>query len=222
VQYDDYYRPILCNPYHDNIQVIYIYDYQPRIVLIPPLGSVVVDALAYGAYNFTALLLDPLGTATNIAVGSFFGGGYDPGPGFAPPPPPLPLTTYDQVPVTVNYPDATYEPFLARRIVDVGDDPQYGEHKVLLDGVTPVWGQWTQTADGQRSFEVHKTQQFPGLEDPQEGPLPGDYQLRLVNDARHGLPARDVFVVAASSVVATLALCAAALGFRRRRRRALH
>jgi hypothetical protein len=223
VQYDDYYRPILCNPYHDTVKVVYVYQYETRIVVVPPLGSVVLDALDYGAYNFTALLADPVGTAANVAVGSFFGGGYDPAEYPAPPPPPPPLVSYDDVPVVVSYRQATYEPFRVRQVVDVGDDAGYGEHKVLLDGVTPVWGQWTQTADGQRQFEVHKTQRFPGLEDPQEGPLPGDYQLRLANTASAGLTARDVYVIAASAVVVALAITwGAAFGHTRWRRRTRH
>jgi hypothetical protein len=223
VRYDDYYRPILCNPYHDTLRVVYIYQYQPRIVLIPPLASVVLDTLAYGAYNFTALVLDAFGTAGNVGVGSFLGGGYYPGPDLAAPPPPPPLPTYDDVPVVVNYPQATYEPFTVGQIVDVGDDAQYGEHKVLLDGVTPVWGAWTQTPGGQRQFEVHKTQQLPGIDDPQAGPLPGNYQLRLASNPSSGFTTRDVFVIAADAVVGTLALCAAgAFVISRRRSRTLH
>lgn len=223
VRYDDYHRPILCNPYHDTLRVVYIYEYQPRIVLIPPLASIVLDALGYGAYNFTALALDPLGVAENVAVGSFYGGGYYPGPDVAPPPPPPPLPTYDDVPVVVNYPQASYEPFTVRQVVDVGDDAQYGEHKVLLDGVTPVWGAWTQTPGGQRQFEVHKTQQLPGIDDPQAGPLPGDYQLRLASNPSSGFSAGDLFIIAADAIVGTLALCAAAaFVISRRRSRALH
>jgi hypothetical protein len=223
VRYDDYYRPILCNPYRNHfVRVIYIYEYRPVIVVIPPLASVVLNTLAYGAYNFTALVADAVGTATDVAVGSFFGSGYYPGQYLAPPPPPPPLQTYDNVPVFVNYRQAAYEPFTVQRIVDVGDDTRYGERKVLLDGVTPVWGVWTQTPDGQRQFEVHKTQQLPGLDDPQEGPLPGDYQLRLTGDNSSGFTARDVFVMVADAVVATLALCAAvAFGISRRRSRTL-
>ena len=222
VHYDDYYRPILRNPYRYVVKVVYVYQYRPRIVFIPPLASVVLNAIEYGAYNFTALLLDPVGAALNIAVGSFFGGGYYPGPNLAPPPPPPPLLTYDQVPVVVNYRDARYEPFVVRQIVDVGDDVRYGERKVLLDGVTPVWGEWRQTPDGQRLFEVHKTERFPGLADPQEGPLAGDYQLRLASTEPSGFSAKDVYVVAAGAVVLTLAICWAVLTISRRRRRLLH
>jgi hypothetical protein len=216
VRYDEDYRPIICNPYQSQLQIVYDYDGAPQIVVIPPLGSTVLDAAEYGAYNFTALVLDAAGEAVDAAVGSFFGGGYDPGYGLLPPPP-SPLTTYDDVPIAVDYPDATYDPFIANQVVDAGPDPQYGEDKALLDGVTPVWGDWGQTPDGQREFDVHKTQQFPGLDAPAPGPLPGNYQLHLASKAT---PARDLYVVAASAVVATLGLCAAvAMAISRRRRR---
>jgi hypothetical protein len=218
VRYDDDYRPIICNPYRNQLQILYDYGGAPEIVVIPPLGSAVLDAANYGAYNFTALVLDAAGEAIDAAVGSFFGGGYDPGYGLLPPPPP-PLTTYDDVPVAVDYPDASYDPFLVNQVVDAGPDPQYGEDKVLLDGVTPVWGDWTQTPDGQREFDVHKTQQFPGLDAPAPGPLPGGYELHLANKTS-GMPARDVYIVAVAVAVATAGLCGAvALALSRRRRR---
>jgi len=219
VRYDDDYRPIICNPYQDTLQIVYDYEGAPQIVVIPPFGSAVLDAADYGAYDFTALLLDAAGQAADVAVGSFFGGGYDPGDGLLPPPPP-PLQTYDNVPIAVDYPNASYDPFLVSQVVDAGPDPQYGEDKVLLDGVTPVWGDWTQTPDGQREFDVNKTQQFPGLDTPAPGPLPGGYQLHLASKPSPGMPVRDIFVVACSAVVATLGLCAAvAFAVARRRRR---
>jgi hypothetical protein len=219
IRYDDDYRPIICNPYPDALQIVYDYEGAPDIVVIPPLGSAVLDAADYGAYDFTAVVLDAVGEAADVAVGSFFGGGYDPGDGLLPPPPP-PLQTYHDVPIAVDYPSASYDPFLASQVVDAGPDPQYGEDKVLLDGVTPVWGDWTQTPDGQREFDVHKTQQFPGLDTPAPGPLPGNYQLHLASKASPGMPARDVFIVVSSAVVATLALCGAvAFAVARRRRR---
>jgi hypothetical protein len=219
VRYDDDYRPIICNPYQDTLQIAYDYEGAPQIVVIPPFGSAVLDAADYGAYDFTAVLLDAAGQAADVAVGSFFGGGYDPGDGLLPPPPP-PLQTYNDVPIAVDYPNASYDPFLVSQVVDAGPDPQYGEDKVLLDGVTPVWGDWTQTPDGQREFDVHKTQQFPGLDAPAPGPLPGGYQLHLASKPSPEIPARDVFVVASSAVVATLGLCAAvAFAVARRRRR---
>ena len=219
VRYDDDYRPIICNPYQNQLQIVYDYDGAPEIVVIPPLGSAVLDAADYGAYNFTALVLDAAGDAIDAAVGSFFGGGYDPGDGLLAPAPP-PVDTYDDVPVAVDYPDATYDPFLVNQLVDAGPDPQYGEDKALLDGVTPVWGDWTQTPDGQRQFNVHKTQQFPGLDAPAPGPLPGNYQLHLASKESPGMPARDIYIVGASAAAATLGLCGAvALAISRRRRR---
>ena len=218
VRYDDDYRPIICNPYQNQLQIVYDYDGAPQIVVIPPLGSVVLDAAEYGAYNFTALVLDAAGDAVDAAVGSFFGGGYDPGDGLLPPPPP-PLTTYDDVPIAVDYPDSSYDPFLVNQVVDAGPDSQYGADKILLDGVTPVWGDWTQTSDGQREFDVHKTQQFPGLDPAAPGPLPGSYQLHLASKASPGTPARDLYIVATSAVAATLGLCGLAWAASRRRRR---
>lgn len=184
VQYDDYYRPVICNPYHDTVRIVYQYQGAPRIVYVPPLQRVVMEVADLAAYSFTAVVLNAVNTAVNVAVGSFFGGGYYPGVGMPPPPPPPPVLRYDNVPVQVRYSQATYEPFRVQRVVDVGPDPQYGEHKVLLDGVTPAWGDWTQNAGGERQFEVHKTQQFPGLDQPREAPLPGDYQLRLLSDEK--------------------------------------
>ena len=63
-----------------------------------------------------------------------------------------------------------------------------------------------QTDTGERQFEVHKTQQFPGLDNPQEAPLPGDYQLQLASDSSSGLSTRDVALIAAAAVVAMLGL----------------
>jgi hypothetical protein len=138
-----------------------------------------------------------------------------------PPLPPPPVLRYDNVPVQVRYSQATYQPFRVQRIVDVGDDPQYGERKVLLDGVTPAWGQWTQNGNGDRQFEVHKTQQFPGLDQPREAPLPGDYQLRLVSDEKDagvdGKKTALIIAAAACGVLSLGAIGASVLLGRRRR-----
>jgi hypothetical protein len=232
VQYDEYYRPIILNPYRDPVRIAYLYEMTPRIMVIPPLGRMVFEAAQYAAYNFTAALLAPVAAAVgtvqalyDIAVGSFFGGGYFPGVGMAPPPPPPPVMRYDNVPVYVNYSNARYEPFRVNRIVDVGDDAQFGERKVLLDGVTPAWGVWSE-AGGERIFEVHRTQQFPGLEAPQEGPLPGDYRLRLASDsapADGGMSGRDIFLMVSAGVIGTLGVGAIGLAwFLGRRRTQVH
>jgi hypothetical protein len=53
VQYDQYYRPVICNPYHDALRVVYLYQGAPRTVVIEPLASVVMEVADYGAFNFT-------------------------------------------------------------------------------------------------------------------------------------------------------------------------
>jgi hypothetical protein len=230
VQYDEYYRPIIINPYHERVRIVYVYDYQPRIIWIPPLARAVLDVAQFAAYSFTAvvdtaanIVNAAVATAVNVAVGTFFGGGYIPAVGLPLPPPPPPVLRYDNVPVLVRYSHATYEPFRVRRIIDVGDDTRFGERKVLLDGATPAWGEWTQTASGERQFEVHRTQQFPGLDDPQEAPLPGDYQLRLASDeSPQGLSARDIFLYVAAGVTVALGFGAIGLALFLGRRRPQH
>ena len=231
VQYDDYYRPVLLNPFRDAVRIVYVYQNAPRIVWIPPLARIVLEVAQFAAYSFTAVVATAanivnaaVNTAVNVAVGSFFGGGYYPGIGMPLPPPPRPVLRYDNVPVQVRYTDRIYEPFRVRRIVDVGDDAQFGERKVLLDGATPAWGVWTQTPTGERQFEVHRTQQFPGLDNPQEAPLPGDYQLRLASDetSSSGFTSRDIFLFVAAGVIGTLGFGAIGLAFWLGRRRPRH
>ena len=224
VYYDEYYRPIIANPYQQPLQVVYIYQGAPRILVIPPLASAVTELAALGAYSFTAMVLNAVGIPTDLAVGNMMGGGYYPAPGQPPPPPPPPVVPYDNVPVQVQYSDATYQPFVVNRVVDVGDDPAVGgERKVLLDGVTPAWGSWTTNSDGQRQFEVHKTQQFPGMDDPPgEGPLPGDYQMQLASSSKPaspGLSTTDLLLIGGAVVVLALGIGAIALNVMLGRRR---
>ena len=221
VQYDKFFRPVIFNPYRYPLQIVYLVAGVPRILVIPPLGSIVTEAAEPGAHCFTAVVLNPVGKPTNVAAGSFIGGGYVPEPG-QPPPAPPPVKRYDDVPVQVKYTNATYKPFRVQKIVDIGDDPNVGERKVLLDGVTPAWGVWKQNDTGERQFEVHKTQQFPGLDDPQEAPLPGDYQIQLASDSSSGLSTKDVFLIAAAAVVAMLGLGAIVLTIFLGRRRPHH
>ncbi|KRD06920.1 hypothetical protein ASE48_13335 [Mycobacterium sp. Root265] len=228
VQYDEFYRPMIVNPYRDPVRIVYEYENRPRVVTIPPLQRMVMYVADLAAYSFTAVVLNTINTvvstAVGVAVGSFFGGGFIPNianiANFTPPPPP-PLFRYDNVPVQVRYSDAVYEPFRVQRIVDVGDDARYGERRVLLDGVTPAWGVWKQNAVGERQFEVHRTQQYPGLDTPREGPLPGDYRMTLASDevpASTGGGQTTLIIAAVACAVLSLgAVGAAALMGRRRR-----
>ncbi|WP_286131833.1 MULTISPECIES: hypothetical protein [unclassified Mycobacterium] len=225
VEYDRYFRPLIFNPYPEPLQLVYEVAGVPRILLIPPLGRIVTEVRDLGSYNFTALRLNPFGIPIDVAVGNFFGGGYFPGPGLPPPPPPPPVRTLTDVPVQVKYTDATYRPIVVRKIVDVGPDPAVGgAHKVLLDGVTPAWGEWKQNDSGVPQFEVHQTQSFPGMEGPGEGPLPGDYDLQLVSDSSPtGLSGKDITLIVAAALVAALGLGGIFLTlFLGRRRRIRH
>ncbi|MGZ6839816.1 MAG: hypothetical protein ACXVHC_05080 [Frankiaceae bacterium] len=218
IEYDDFYRPVFYNPFRAPVRIVYIYERAPRIVILPPLGRAVVDAAALAAYSFTAVVLNTANLAADVAVGTFFGGGYIPpiGAPFVPPPP---LSTYNNVPVQVRYSNATYQPFRVNQVVDVGDDTQYGGRKVLLDGATPAWGQWTTSPTGERQFEVHRTQQYPGLGEPQEGPLPGDYRMQLASDESANADRTQLYLTAAAGVVGGLGLGALALAVYLGRRR---
>jgi len=223
VQYDEFYRPLIFNPFPEPLQVVYLLAGAPRILLIPPLGRIVTEVPQIGSYNFTVVRLNAFGIPIDVAVGHFFGGGYFPGPGLPPPPPPPPVKKFDNVPVQVKYANAEYRPIRVKKVVDVGPDPSVGEHKVLLDGVTPAWGEWKQTETGERTFEVHKTQEFPGMEEPGEQPLPGNYDMQLVSDSTPtGLSGKDITLIVAAALVATFGLGAIVLTIILGRRRPQH
>jgi hypothetical protein len=84
-------------------------------------------------------------------------------------------------------------------------------------------GAWRQTPTGDRQFEVHRTQQFPGLDNPQEAPLPGDYPLRLATgETSSGLDRRDIYLFAVAGVIAVLGFGAIGLSIFLGRRRPQH
>lgn len=206
VRHDNNFRPVIINPFRDPLQIAYLDGGNPRILTIPPLTSRLMD-LAPGAYGITVMVLDAVGQLKNVAVGNMFSG-----------PPP---DSYTRVPVVVKYTDATYRPIVVGQITDVGEDPNVGERKVLLDGETPAWGRWTETPSGERQFEVNKTQQFPGIDTPAEGPLPGRYQLQLASasEPTSGLGILFPIVLA---VVAGLGVTAIAVRIRRAKQRPQH
>ncbi|HKV20365.1 MAG TPA: hypothetical protein VJR50_15140 [Mycobacterium sp.] len=228
IEYDRFYRPVIFNPFRAPVRIVYALANATRILVIQPLARVVVDVAEVAAYSFTAVVLGAANVAAdlantaadvvNVAVGTFFGGGYVPAAGlpFVPPPP---LLRYDNVPVQVRYSNATYQPFRVNQIVDLGDDVRYGGRKVLLDGATPAWGQWVTSPAGERQFEVHSTQQYPGLGEPQEAPLPGDYRMQLASDESAALDRTQMYLIAAGGVVGGLGLGALGLAFYLGRRR---
>ena len=171
IEYDEFYRPIIFNPFRAPVRIAYALANATRILVIQPLERVIVDVAQLAAYSFTAVVLGAANVVNdvanvaadvvNVAVGTIFGGGFVPGVGvpFVAPPP---LLTYDNVPVQVRYSNATYEPFRVNQIVDVGDDVQYGGRKVLLDGATPAWGQWTTSPTGSGSSRCTALSSTPG------------------------------------------------------------
>jgi hypothetical protein len=68
VQYDQYFRPLIFNPFPDPLQLVYQVLGVSRILLIPPLGRIVTEVRDLGSYNFTALRLDPAGVPMDVAV----------------------------------------------------------------------------------------------------------------------------------------------------------
>jgi hypothetical protein len=224
VQYDEYFRPVFLNPFPEPLKLIYEVGGVPRILLVPPRGRMVTEVPDLGSYNFTALRLNVIGLPIDVAVGNFFGGGYFPGSGLPPPPPP-PVQTLTDAVVQVKYANTTFQPIVVRELVDVGSDPLVGgQDKVLLDGVTPAWGEWKQNAAGEPQFEIHATQRLPGIEAPAEGPLPGNYELRLLSDSSAtGLLGKDITLAEAAAIAAALCVGAIVLTiFLGRRRRPKH
>ena len=90
------------------------------------------------------------------------------------------------------------------KVVDLGVDPVVGGHQVLLDGVTPAWGEWSGD-----QFEIHKTQRFPGLDEPTEGLPPPGYGLVVAEQ-----PAIDdgtVLIIAIAALLAALGVASFAV-----------
>lgn len=198
---DDNFRPVISNPLPDPLQIVFLEGGVRRILTIQPRTSAVID-LARGVYDATVMVINTVGELREVAVASMVSG-------------PRPDSDTD-VRVVVDYSGVRYKPFRVGKITDIGEDPNVGERKVLLDDATPAWGVWTQTSEGERQFEVHKTQQFPGIDAPAEGPLPGDYQL--VADSEP-LSSSDVLLIVLAVLIAAVALGATVARVVRRKQR---
>ncbi|RAV18120.1 hypothetical protein DQP55_01155 [Mycolicibacterium sp. GF69] len=211
--YDQWYRPVFTNPYSTPTQLIYFYDNATRTFEVPPMQRAVLTAPKPGVYSFTAVNRDPAGKPVQVSTGSFSGGGYRPAPGQPPPAKPKPPTTFKDVLVQLKYKDGVSKPFRVATLADLGDDPSVGGHRVLLDGETPAWGTWNQTAGGERLFEVTNTQQLPGLSSPSQSPLPG-YEVQLTSSDA-AAPAERTWVepVAIAAAVAGVVAIGAVLFF---------
>ena len=103
-------RSMTSTPCPDPLQVVYLLAGVPRILLIPPLGTHRHRGAPTWFVQFHGVRLNPFGIPIDVAVGNFFGGGFDPGPGLPPPPPPPPVITKTNVPVKVNIRDLQAHP----------------------------------------------------------------------------------------------------------------
>lgn len=179
-RYDQYYQPLIANPFPVPIQLAYVYAGRPYILTIPPLAQSVLSVPRPGVYSFTALVPNASGGVADVSVGSFSGGGYVPKPGQPRPPKPPALVSYPNVLVRFDLAGVQYDPVVVRKVVDLGDDPETGTRKVLLDEETPAWGNWGQSDSGRREFTVTSTQSLPGLTAPSASPPPG-YKLTVTS-----------------------------------------
>ena len=219
IGYDRFYRPVFTNPYPSPLQVVYDYGGRPQTFTIPPLQRAAIDVPNAGVYSFTGVTRPASGPPTNVSVGSFSGGGFQPAPGQAPPQKPTGPKPKKNALVQVSYAGGKSEPFRVRSLADLGKDAAMnGAEKVLLDGEIPAWGQWAKSPKGEQMFEITETQLMPGIKPPGQDPLPG-YKIQPVTaETSTSSFARNkslVLGVAAGSGV--LALIAVALLVVRRR-----
>lgn len=219
VGYDTYYRPVFTNPYRDTLTLVYTYDNVVQVVDVAPLQRGVLAVPTPGVYVFTAVTRAESGQIATVSTGSFSGGGYVPAAGQQPPRKPTEPTTYQNVLVALRYTATASQPFRVKTLTDLGDDPAAGARRVLLDSETPVWGRWSTAPNGERLFEVTKSQQLPGLTAPAQGALPG-YDVRMTGAETRSA---DSWVTPAAIGAATCGVlavagvgCALAAGRRRR------
>jgi hypothetical protein len=161
------------------LSVLYDYGGHTQVFTVAPLQRAALNMPNAGVYNFTAMTRPASGPATNLSVGSFSGGGYQPEPGQAPPQRPAPLNTQKNVLVQVKFDRGSSEPFRVKTLTDLGaDSTNNGATKVLLDEEIPAWGQWSKTDNGENLFVINQTQTLPGVNPPAQEPLPG-YNVKL-------------------------------------------
>ena len=220
ISYDRFYRPVFTNPYPSPLQVVYDYGGGPQTFTVAPLQRAVVDVPQSGVYSFTGVTQPAGGPPSNVSVGSFSGGGYQPAPGQAPPQKPSGPQPVKNPLVQVSYASGKSEPFRVTSLTDLGKDSAMNDaERVLLDGEIPAWGQWAKSPTGEQVFEITETQLTPGIKPPGQDPLPG-YNIQLVNAASSAswFERHETLVLGVAAGSGVLALIAvAALMIRRRR-----
>jgi len=216
-RYDQYYQPLIANPFPVPIQLAYVYAGRPYVLTIPPLAQSVLSVPRPGVYSFTALVPNASGGVADVSVGSFSGGGYVPKPGQPRPPKPPALQSYPDVLVRFDLAGVQYDPVVVRKVVDLGDDPETGTRKVLLDEETPAWGSWGQSDSSRREFTVTATQSLPGLTPPSASPPPG-YKLTVTSSsAPSGGASVLAWVALGLGVLAVIAVALVVVLVKRRR-----
>jgi hypothetical protein len=221
LSYDSYYRPIFTNPYRNPMQVIYDYGGGPQIFTVPPLQRAVIDVPNAGVYSFTAATKPASGPPTNVSVGSFSGGGFQPAPGQPPPQKPAHLNTIKNALVQVKFDRGTSEPVRVSSLTDLGKDPAAkNTTKVLLDEEIPAWGEWSKTPKGEALFVINETQLLPGVSRPGQNPLPGyDIKLAASQQPASWISRHSTILIVVAIAVGVLVLAAVALIVVPRRRR---
>ncbi|WP_152531514.1 hypothetical protein [Mycobacterium sp. UM_CSW] len=205
ITYDNFSRPIIINPFGAALHIFWqLAGGAIREIVIPALGQIITEISQAGPNPVIAILPGETGEPDKVTAAVINGGGRDPGPDQLPPPPPPAPTEVPNTCVAVRYTNAQYQPFIVSKIVDLGNDQQYGEHKVLLDGVTPAWGEWTQSPDCGPQFEVHKTQSLPGVDEPKQVPLAGGYPMHPTSPSSSS--ESGFLVVLAALIIAALIL----------------
>ncbi|KAA0110762.1 hypothetical protein [Mycolicibacterium sp. P1-5] len=213
ISYDRYYRPVFTNPYRTPLSVLYDYGGRTQVFTVAPLQRAALNVPNTGTYNFTAMTRPGAGPATNLSVGSFSGGGYQPAPGQAPPQKPAPVNTQKNVLVQVKFDRGQSEPFRVKSLTDLGKDPGNNNAvKVLLDEEVPAWGQWSKTDKGDAVFVINQTQLLPGIQRPGQEPLPGyNVKLTAASESTSWIARNKTVLISVAVAAGVLAL--AVVGF---------
>jgi hypothetical protein len=222
VGYDRFYRPVFTNPYASPMQVVYDYGGRPQSFTIAPLQRAAIDVPTAGIYNFTSMTRPASGPPTNVSVGSFSGGGYQPAPGQTPPQKPAEPASIKNALVRVKFTQGASDPFRVTSLTDLGKDPSLNNAtKVLLDGEVPAWGEWSKNDNGEAMFDITETQLMPGIRPPAQEPLPG-YKVKLAatSEASSWVDRNKTAVVVGGALAGAFALIGVGLVALRRRREA--
>jgi hypothetical protein len=220
--YDHFYRPVFTNPYSTPMKVLYRADGKQQELTVPPMQKAVLSTrMKPGVYSFTSSTGPENGPPTNVAVGSFSGGGFKPRPGQEPPQKPPVRQAINNPLVQVKFTQGTSAPFRVTSLTDLGKDPSVNNlTRVLLDGEIPAWGEWGKTDKGEALFSITETQLLPGVKPPAQEPIPG-YDIKLVSSTKKTqswFESNKIIITIAGAAAGLLALIGVALVVLKRRK----